>query len=72
VNTQTGYNSCWAVFGIAPPNTHVPAGRPLKLITITCEVCGKRHHLERQRRDPEEFWLVCHECELSLRCVFEP
>jgi hypothetical protein len=72
VKAQTDYDSRWGVFGVGPTSPHAPVDRALKLITITCEECRRRHYLGRRRRDPEVFWLVCHGCELSLRCVFEP
>ena len=34
---------------------------------VTCECCGHRQTVARAIRTPESFYLVCHECERSLR-----
>lgn len=34
---------------------------------VTCECCGHRQTVARPIRDPEAFYLICHECERSLR-----
>ena len=34
---------------------------------VTCECCGHRQTVARPIRRPEAFYLVCHECERSLR-----
>jgi transcription elongation factor Elf1 len=34
---------------------------------VTCECCGHRQTVARAIRRPESFYLVCHECERSLR-----
>lgn len=36
-------------------------------VEITCERCGKRHSLARRLTEPETVYIVCHECEASLR-----
>jgi hypothetical protein len=72
VTTQTDYDSRWGVFGVGPTSPHAPAAGSPKPITVTCEECGHRHNLDQMRRDPDVIWLVCHDCELPLRVVFEP
>lgn len=34
---------------------------------VTCECCGHRQTVARPIRRPETFYLICHECERSLR-----
>jgi len=34
---------------------------------VTCECCGHRQTVARPIRKPESFYLVCHDCERSLR-----
>jgi len=34
---------------------------------VTCECCGHRQTVARPIRRPESFYLVCHECERTLR-----
>jgi ribosome-binding protein aMBF1 (putative translation factor) len=34
---------------------------------VTCECCGHRQTVARTIRVPESFYLVCHDCERSLR-----
>lgn len=34
---------------------------------VTCECCGHRQTVARAIRRPESFFLVCHDCERSLR-----
>ena len=34
---------------------------------VTCECCGHRQTVARPIRKPESFYLVCHECERSLK-----
>ncbi|HET9051379.1 MAG TPA: hypothetical protein VFO60_06720 [Candidatus Dormibacteraeota bacterium] len=34
---------------------------------VTCECCGHRQTVARAIRVPESFYLVCHDCERSLR-----
>jgi transcription elongation factor Elf1 len=34
---------------------------------VTCECCGHRQTVARPIRRPESFYLICHECERSLR-----
>jgi len=34
---------------------------------VTCECCGHRQTVARPIRQPETFFLVCHDCERSLR-----
>ncbi len=34
---------------------------------VTCECCGHRQAVARPIRNPEEFHVVCHECEGVLR-----
>ena len=40
-------------------------------ITITCEECSRRHRLERAVSEPGAIWIICHDCELPLRAVFD-
>lgn len=39
---------------------------PMRAI-VTCECCGHRQTVARPIRRPESFYLVCHDCERSLR-----
>ena len=34
---------------------------------VQCECCGHRQTVARAIRVPESYYLVCHECERSLR-----
>lgn len=34
---------------------------------VTCECCGHRQTVARPIHRPEIFYLVCHDCERSLR-----
>jgi len=34
---------------------------------VTCECCGHRQTVARPIRRPESFYLVCHDCERTLR-----
>jgi len=34
---------------------------------VTCECCGHRQTVARPIRRPECFYLVCHDCERTLR-----
>lgn len=72
MKTQTDYDSRWGVFGVGPTSPHAPATGSPKPITVTCEECRRKHYLEKRRTEAETFWLVCHGCELTMRCVFEP
>ena len=39
---------------------------PVRAI-VTCECCGHRQTVARPIRRPESFYLVCHDCERTLR-----
>jgi len=53
--------------------TRHPRGQPGSGVRIemraivTCECCGHRQTVARPIRKPEHFYLVCHECERSLK-----
>lgn len=34
---------------------------------VTCECCGHRQTVARPIRRPQVFYVVCHDCERSLR-----
>jgi len=40
-------------------------------VTITCEECGRRHRLERSITENGSIWIICHDCELPLRAMFD-
>lgn len=40
-------------------------------VSITCEMCGHQHQLERQRFTQQEIAIVCHECETPLTAELE-
>jgi hypothetical protein len=40
-------------------------------VSITCDECGRRHRLERTVHERDLLWIVCHDCELTLRVVVE-
>jgi hypothetical protein len=39
----------------------------VRRVHITCERCGRGHSLERLLTQPETVYIVCHDCEASLR-----
>ena len=39
------------------------------LAIVTCEHCKHRQTVERTIREPESFYMVCIDCEKSLRVV---
>lgn len=45
-----------------------PAAPPeLLKVSITCELCGHRQTMERKRARGEEIWMVCHDCEATIK-----
>lgn len=53
--------------GSTPPPSVSPRAHR---VHITCTQCGQRHALERCLVEPATVYIICHDCEASLRADY--